>query len=278
MAGEFQLSQTSKILYLSFIHVRYRWHSTTHIQLSATNRMALHRPLRMTDDKDDDEEEDEEYVTYERPDRILWIYHRLLGLQKQLVQKPSSSWYDASSRFIKLECIPAHRQAITAIHSSEMYDDLYKTQFMTDEELMELTNSKDDLYYNRYTFQAATLAAGGVIQCVDHVTSKFSETTRAIALVRPPGHHAVRDSAMGKQRLIQRTSCFGRLVRMSTREVTHFLPIMIEIWLYNFACVLQVSAILTTLPLQRSVLCILVELTVCLSWTGISIMGMVFKT
>ena len=190
------------------------------VYLLHDGRMALHRPLRMNDDKDDDED-DEEFVAFERPDRILWIYQRLIGLQKHLIQEPSSSWYDAASRFIKLECIPAHRQAIELVHSSEMYNSLYQTQFLSDEELIELTDSKDDLYYNRYTFQAATLAAGGVIQCVDHVTSKFSETTRAIALVRPPGHHAVRDSAMGKQSLIRCTPCFGRLVRISTRDVTH---------------------------------------------------------
>jgi histone deacetylase 6 len=73
---------------------------------------------------------------------------------------------------------------------------MYRTQFLSDEELMEM-KVDGDLYYSRFTFLAATMAVGGVIQCTDMVTSSFSESTRAIALVRPPGHHAEKDAAGG---------------------------------------------------------------------------------
>jgi acetoin utilization deacetylase AcuC-like enzyme len=45
------------------------------------------------------------------------------------------------------------------------------------------------------SYDAAIYAAGGVIAAVDAVMS--NKATYAFALVRPPGHHAVRSSAMG---------------------------------------------------------------------------------
>ena len=45
------------------------------------------------------------------------------------------------------------------------------------------------------SYEAAIYAAGGVINAVDAVMS--NKATYAFALVRPPGHHAVRSSAMG---------------------------------------------------------------------------------
>ena len=45
------------------------------------------------------------------------------------------------------------------------------------------------------SYEAAIYAAGGVIAAVDAVMS--NKATYAFALVRPPGHHAVRDAAMG---------------------------------------------------------------------------------
>jgi len=45
------------------------------------------------------------------------------------------------------------------------------------------------------SYQAAIYAAGGIISAVDAVMSR--DVTYSFALVRPPGHHAVHDAAMG---------------------------------------------------------------------------------
>jgi acetoin utilization deacetylase AcuC-like enzyme len=160
------------------------------VYLLHDGRMTLHRPLHLL-------EEHEYDVTYENPDRILRIHSALRALERRLC-----TYRPWDNRFLKLECIAVDRQTVQLVHSAEHYDKLYQTQFLSDEELMKLTEKEEDLYYNRYTFEAASLACGGVVQCVEHVTSNFRETTRAIALVRPPGHHAVRDSAMGEEPLL----------------------------------------------------------------------------
>jgi acetoin utilization deacetylase AcuC-like enzyme len=52
-----------------------------------------------------------------------------------------------------------------------------------------------DTYVSEYSIEAAMYAAGAVIEAVDRCRS--GEIERAFCAVRPPGHHAERDSAMG---------------------------------------------------------------------------------
>ena len=52
-----------------------------------------------------------------------------------------------------------------------------------------------DTYTSAQSFQAALMAAGGVVNAVDKVLN--GEIGNAFALVRPPGHHATADRAMG---------------------------------------------------------------------------------
>jgi acetoin utilization deacetylase AcuC-like enzyme len=53
-----------------------------------------------------------------------------------------------------------------------------------------------DTFTSPGTFSAAYLAAGAAVTAVDHVLDGKAGT-RALALVRPPGHHAERNRAMG---------------------------------------------------------------------------------
>ena len=52
-----------------------------------------------------------------------------------------------------------------------------------------------DTFMNPHTLQAARRAAGAVVSGVDHVLS--GKITSAFCNVRPPGHHATREKAMG---------------------------------------------------------------------------------
>jgi acetoin utilization deacetylase AcuC-like enzyme len=53
-----------------------------------------------------------------------------------------------------------------------------------------------DTFTSPETYEVARLAAGAAVGAVDHVLDGESGT-RALALVRPPGHHAERNRAMG---------------------------------------------------------------------------------
>lgn len=52
-----------------------------------------------------------------------------------------------------------------------------------------------DTYVNGHSYQAALLAAGAAMAAVDSVIQ--GDTPRALALVRPPGHHATPSRSMG---------------------------------------------------------------------------------
>jgi acetoin utilization deacetylase AcuC-like enzyme len=54
-----------------------------------------------------------------------------------------------------------------------------------------------DTFTSPESYEVARLAAGAAVSAVDHVMRQGANNTRALALVRPPGHHAELDRAMG---------------------------------------------------------------------------------
>jgi len=168
---------------------------------------------------------------FERPERIVSIMKKLVALQSRLrlYRQLSSTcsraegtifMHDLEGRkdlpdltssenpFIHLTCKPATQEIIELAHSTEYYNKVKETSFMSAEEVNCLPTidciptdgpieNDDDMYFCNDTFQAAQLACGGVVQCVEAVTSPTAKTKRALAVVRPPGHHACREKAMG---------------------------------------------------------------------------------
>ncbi len=66
---------------------------------------------------------------------------------------------------------------------------------MTEETLVHLEKQFDSVYFNKLTFQSALLSTGGAIDTCKAVAGR--QLKNAIAVIRPPGHHAECNRPMG---------------------------------------------------------------------------------
>lgn len=66
---------------------------------------------------------------------------------------------------------------------------------MSRTELQSRAAEGDSIYYNKLTWLSAVLSAGGAIESCRAVAAR--QVRNAIAVIRPPGHHAECDRAMG---------------------------------------------------------------------------------
>lgn len=66
---------------------------------------------------------------------------------------------------------------------------------MLPEDLVYHERTYDSIYFNTVTFACARLSAGGAIETCRAVTSRTVKN--AIAVIRPPGHHAECSRPMG---------------------------------------------------------------------------------
>jgi hypothetical protein len=73
----------------------------------------------------------------------------------------------------------------------------YNVLDATDEQLIEWSDSimMDSIYFNRLSYFSAKLSAGGAIETCRAVVSR--KVKNAIAVIRPPGHHAEINKTMG---------------------------------------------------------------------------------
>lgn len=85
---------------------------------------------------------------------------------------------------------PVDKSLLTLAHTAE-----HVTRVFEKSPLMGLRQLDPDTYMNPHSLQAALLAVGAVVQAVDLVLA--GTVKNAFCAVRPPGHHAERDKAMG---------------------------------------------------------------------------------
>ena len=112
----------------------------------------------------------------ESPERLTAIY--------EMLENPDMSW-----KFTDIAARYALRSELAMVHLPSYIDAIAATEGKT------LTMLDPDTAATSETFDAARLAAGGVIAAIDSVVS--GEADNAFALVRPPGHHATENGAAG---------------------------------------------------------------------------------
>lgn len=115
----------------------------------------------------------------ERPERVSAIVQRL---KEQGIY----------ARCVRLPAEEASAESILRCHSERMLAQLQATGTALEGDTLHVDG---DTYANKYSYRAALLAAGSVMGCARAVLSRRVDT--AFALVRPPGHHAEADKAMG---------------------------------------------------------------------------------
>lgn len=113
----------------------------------------------------------------EQPARLAAINDRLIATGLDMVLRQ----HDAK---------PAQREQLLAAHDSAYIDTVFRKSPEHGQVALD-----GDTSMNPFSLQAALLAAGAVSQGVDMVMS--GELNQVFCGVRPPGHHAERDKAMG---------------------------------------------------------------------------------
>lgn len=111
----------------------------------------------------------------ESPERLTEIYRVLDGKR--------------SHALTTLPRRHATKEEITLVHGPDYYDHIARTAGRSRVQL------DPDTATSPMSFEAATAAAGGLIQLVDRVLD--GDLDNGFALIRPPGHHAEANRAMG---------------------------------------------------------------------------------
>ncbi|TDH11066.1 hypothetical protein EPR50_G00081610 [Perca flavescens] len=118
----------------------------------------------------------------EQPQRIFKIFskHQQLGLVDRCQRIPARL---------------ATEEELSRCHSVQHIEQMKATAAMKPRDLHKLGLEFNSIYINNQSFQSALLAAGGCFAAVESILT--GQVSNAVAIVRPPGHHAERDSPCG---------------------------------------------------------------------------------
>ncbi|XP_077437825.1 protein deacetylase HDAC6 isoform X4 [Vanacampus margaritifer] len=118
----------------------------------------------------------------EQPQRIFKIFsrHQQLGLVE---------------RCQRIRARLATEEELAMCHTVDHIRQMKSTTTMKSRDLHKLGQEFNSIYINNQSFQSALLAAGSCFNAVDHIMS--GQVRSGVAIVRPPGHHAEKDSACG---------------------------------------------------------------------------------
>ncbi|XP_046578359.1 LOW QUALITY PROTEIN: histone deacetylase 6-like [Haliotis rubra] len=119
----------------------------------------------------------------ERPDRISRIYNQHIE-------------WGLYSRCLPVESRLATEEELGTIHSEVYISEMKETPDKTQQELDNVMKWRmSSIFVCKDTYRCALLSCGSVLNVVDTVLS--GKAQNGVAIVRPPGHHAECDKAMG---------------------------------------------------------------------------------
>ena len=111
--------------------------------------------------------------------------------------------------FVDVAARDATEEEICLVHTPEHYKYVMSTAAMDVPTLITEAERWNSLYLNDGSAAASLLSCGGVIEAAAAVVT--GRTRNAVAIVRPPGHHAEHDAPMG--------FCLFNNVAVATRAI-----------------------------------------------------------
>ncbi|TID19812.1 hypothetical protein CANINC_003695 [Pichia inconspicua] len=130
----------------------------------------------------------------EDPRRIYRIY-KILAENGLIIDPTLSGANDIGDYMQKITIREATKEEILAVHSEEHLKYIESTQNMSKDELLKATEKGDSVYFNNDSLLSAKLSCGGAIEACKAVIE--GKVKNALAVVRPPGHHAEPDTPGG---------------------------------------------------------------------------------
>ncbi|KAG7280860.1 hypothetical protein CRUP_010842 [Coryphaenoides rupestris] len=145
----------------------------------------------------------------EQPQRISKIFskHVDLGLVKRCQRIPARL---------------ATEEELATCHSEEHIEQMKKTAAMKPRDLHRLASDYNSVFLNQQSYNAALLAAGAACNATQSILT--GQVSNAVAIVRPPGHHAEKEAACG--------FCLFNTAAVTARyaqSITHNAPLRVLI-------------------------------------------------
>ncbi|KAK7564298.1 hypothetical protein JOL62DRAFT_507955 [Phyllosticta paracitricarpa] len=135
----------------------------------------------------------EDDIHPEDPRRIMEIFNEL-G-EAGLVETPQHHVADPDFALWRIDARKATREEVCLVHTPEHYEWVANLSSKSQEELNLLAGRLDSIYLHPATFSCASLSAGGAIEACRAVVA--GHVRNAVAVIRPPGHHAEHDHPGG---------------------------------------------------------------------------------
>ncbi|KAM3411461.1 hypothetical protein ACQJBY_003241 [Aegilops geniculata] len=120
--------------------------------------------------------------------------------EKETPQRLRAIWRKLAAEGVTSRCVgmrakEAKEKYIASVHALNHIDLIRNISSKDSSERKETAEKLDSIYFNKGSSESAFLAAGSVIEVAEKVAA--GELSSAIALVRPPGHHAEHSKPMG---------------------------------------------------------------------------------
>ncbi|KAI9680340.1 MAG: Histone deacetylase hda1 [Trizodia sp. TS-e1964] len=137
--------------------------------------------------------EDEHHV--ENPRRVQAIYEALV--EEGLIDLEDLG-IPIQGKLLNIAAKFATREQVTLVHKNDHYDFIMSTKDMDKDMLKaitKITEKENSIYFCNLSYMSSLLSAGGAIEACSAILD--GKVKNAIALTRPPGHHAQHDKAQG---------------------------------------------------------------------------------